>query len=978
MKIAKGKTSEPVLNSKIADVLRSKHPRWNEKNVILVEQSQLISESKGKVIDIAINLPGGVPVVVETERFPAKSVENDAKSRLGEYLSETGKKIEQSIAVRIPERLAEINQNQLFNEIGNSTFEFALHSINLDNKPTRYPNSGWIKGDIDYLADAIEQSTMSENSLYLSAEKLKAMISEAADILQDECESKREEILAEIANVLKLEKKPETYKVAMAIVVNALTFHMSIAGNRGIKTLDAIWSNSRYYDLSELIKSWQKIVNEINYVPIFQIAIDIVKNIPPKLSDKIFENLYKAAKELDKLSSTGKLDRSGQIFQILLSDQKFRATFYTLPTSAKLIAELTVGMLNIDWRKQKSVKSLRIADFTCGTGAILSATYHSILSKCRRNFIDDKKIHANMIENSLVGTDIMPVATHLTASILAGVHSEIPFKNTSVFNLPYGKIISNLPNKDVAIGALDLLSEEPFTTHYSNSEAAAKGNKVSNQSHNSQYEAAVRELWQQEFDIVILNPPYTRSVNHAANRAGIPVPSFAGMGTSEEEQRLMSRELKSINKRFLGHERAGNGIAGLATNFIDLANKKLSEGGILAIILPHTFAQGASWTRARNLLEKNYSEVTVVGIANSNIRTKRDGLLTAFSSDTGLSELLLVAKKVRPKELPNKIKMINLVQRPSSVVEAVHKAREINDATPSEGVRIQEGKFDQLGYIGMVHDSLFHNATNLANGLIRLPRGTEFQVPFTTLGELGSPGYFHLSLTGKVGDKFQGPFDHIKTRRLNVEYPTLWKHNAKAETHFEVSADSYCKPRKDCDKWAVKVWNETKSRLHYNSDFRFNSQPLAICMTEEDSIGGRAWPNFICKKQHWEIPLVVWLNSTLGLISYWWTGSNQQPGRTLFSKSTITKIPIIDVREFNLTQLETCQEIFDWLNNLEVGLLPAHKAYEDPVRLELDKRILVDLLQVDLNSIAEEFDLLRRQWCHEPSVYDKKVPMPLN
>ena len=164
MKITKGKTSEPVLNSKLADVLRLKHPRWNENNVIMVEQSQLISESKGKVIDIAVNLPGGVPVVLETERFPAKSVENDAKSRLGEFLSGTSKKIEQSIAVRIPERLAEIDQNQLLDEINSSTFEFAVHSINLENIPTRYPNSGWIKGDIDHLADAIEQSTMSENS----------------------------------------------------------------------------------------------------------------------------------------------------------------------------------------------------------------------------------------------------------------------------------------------------------------------------------------------------------------------------------------------------------------------------------------------------------------------------------------------------------------------------------------------------------------------------------------------------------------------------------------------------------------------------------------------------------------------------------------------------------------------------------------------------------------------------------------------
>ena len=947
MKVSKGKTSEPVINSKLADVLRSKHPGWNENNVILVEQSQLISGSKGKVIDIAVDLLGGVPVVLETERMPANSVDKDAISRLGEQLSETGQRIEQSIAVRVPEILSQVNQNKLFDEINNSIFEFAIHSINIDDELTRYPMCGWISGGINDLADTIELSTMSENSLFPKAESLMTKISQAAAILCKGCESKREEVLTEIANVLQQEKREETYKMAMAIIVNALTFYMSIAGNRGIKTLDTIWSDSNYYDLSVLIESWQRIVNEINYIPIFQVAIDIIKNIPPDLSDRIFERLYVAAKELDKLGSTSKLDRSGQIFQILLSDQKFRATFYTLPTSAKLLAEIAVGRLNIDWSEQTAIESLCIADFTCGTGAILSSTYHSILSKCRRNYIDDKKIHAKMMESSLVGTDIMPAASHLTASIIASVHGEIPFENTSIFTLPYGDIECDKPDKDVAIGALDLLSEEPFIPR-----SEAKGSdstKSSNLSATtiSQHNNAIKELWYKTFDVVIMNPPYTRSVNHAAKRAGIPIPSFAGMGTSEEEQRLMSKELKSIYRNFVGNEKAGNGKAGLATNFIDLANKKLNEGGILAIVLPLTFAQGASWFKARIFLEKNYSDITVVGIANPNIeKNDKNEVKTSFSADTGISELLLIAKKIKPKTQLNEIKMVNLPRRPISVIEAAHKAREINSGVLGKDVRIQKGSFDQLGYIGVVEDNLYHTANNFSNDIIKLPHGVEFPLPLTNLGELGKPGYSHLPLKGKANNKLQGPFDCIKLRKPNAEFPSLWGKDSKVQTHLEVLTDSYCEPRVDCEEQAIKIWNKTKSRLHFACEFRYNAQRIAACITEEESIGGRAWPNFICNKQQFEIPLVIWLNSTIGLISYWWTGSNQQPGRTQISMATIVNIPVVDLRKFNQSHFDSCQEIYDWLNNQEVGLLPAHNAYVDPVRQELDRKIWELLIKV--------------------------------
>ena len=73
------------------------------------------------------------------------------------------------------------------------------------------------------------------------------------------------------------------------------------------------------------------------------------------------------------------------------------------------------------------------------------------------------------------------------------------------------------------------------------------------------------------FDLVIMNPPFTRPTNHEV--AEVPVPSFAGFATSDEEMKHMSRRLKRIRTASM----VGHGNAGLASNFIDLRPRQGQE-----------------------------------------------------------------------------------------------------------------------------------------------------------------------------------------------------------------------------------------------------------------------------------------------------------------------------------------------------------------------------------------------------------------
>ncbi|MCY4225372.1 MAG: hypothetical protein OXF06_11120, partial [Bacteroidetes bacterium] len=158
------------------------------------------------------------------------------------------------------------------------------------------------------------------------------------------------------------------------------------------------------------------------------------------------------------------------------------------------------------------------------------------------------------------------------------------------------------------------------------------------------------------------------------------------------------------------------------------------------------------------------------------------------------------------------------------------------------------------------------------------------------------------------------------------------------------------------------------SRLHYNRDFGLNSQRLGACLTLNPSLGGTAWPNFLTKEV-WEIPMVLWTNTTLGLVSYWWVGTRQQLGR---SRLTITRLPhllSIDGRSLSPSQLEISNQIFEEFRDQE--FLPANEAYRDGVRIALDHAVLISLLGMG-KKLLDYVAILREQWCHEPSVHGGK------
>lgn len=952
----------------LGDVLRTRHPRWP--NSIGVEQTGVLEEAPGKHPDIVVRHPDGLPVVVETEFAPARTVEGDACDRLGHTLLQDGRTIEQSIAVRIPAALSTAPQYELERLLEDAALEFCVFSGNPET-PDRWPNTGWVKGHIDDLAAFIEHAALSEDRIARGMLILEEGIGQAATLLREAC-ANAPDTLEAIARELHQKDSEQTSRMAMAILANALTFHTAIAGSLGVETVDQSRGIGHRLSKSRILKAWHHILTDINYWPIFRIASDILLPIRNGTAQRILDRLARVANELDALGATSQHDLCGRMFQRLITDRKFLATFYTLPSSAALLAELAVSRLNVDWSDAEAVCALRIADFACGTGALLNAAYSAVLARHRRTAGDDRAIHSRMMESALVGADIMPAASHLTATVLSSAHPNIPFQNTSIATLPYGEQPEEL-GRDIALGALDLIERKTIPSLFGTGDRRVRGVESGGSS---------VDLPHGSCDLVIMNPPFTRPTGQEAEKIGIPVPSFAGFATSKTEQREMSRKLGRLRKPGM----AGHGNAGLASNFIDVAHAKVKSGGVLALVLPAAFVQGKSWAAARQLLRSHYRDIAIVSIAATGSTDR------AFSADTGMAEALVVATR-REGNGPghDSVSFLNLLQRPVSVLEAVTVGRVVWQSSSDQdvgpvalgtdqnvGCRIR-ASLSETGCAGLRDTTVAKTGLGLAHGELHLPRThSSHRLPLVHLDALGRRGLYHMDLSGTetVSDGLpRGSFDIANIGSGEVPtWPALWSHAATRETRMIVEPDSQGLARPDCEERAVLAWDKTASRLHFNRDFRINSQPLAACMTPEESIGGRAWPNFLCTSRRWEKSLVLWANTTPGLIAFWWIGTRQQQGRAILTLSRLPALTVLDARQLSSAQIDRADAMFE--NFAARDFLPANEAWRDSTRQALDRAVLIDLLGLP-NDILEPLDLLRRQWCAEPSVHGGKETAPV-
>ena len=972
------RTSEKAFNGLLAQALDRRHPRWDAN----AEQTGVVAGSAGRSPDIVVAPHGGAvgtPVVIETEYAPARTVESDAERRLGLVLADSGRAVEQVIALSAPAELRAVNQRDLPDAIEGAEYRYRLATRHGDDESAAwFPESGWLTGSVDDLAGLCEQIATNELVVQKAADDMEQTVSAVSRTLAGAVAA-TPHVLDDIADSLHLEPSPQTTRIGVTMIANALVFQLAIEGDANPKTGWRIPGPNSDDTRDQVLDVWWKIL-DINYWPIFYTAYGVLDKIPQAVAQTdVLPPLTGMAQSLARYGAVSTSDTAGQMFGKLIADRKFLATFYTRRESARLLAELAVARMPVDdWSDQERVGSLKVADLACGTGALLAAVYDRIASRVRRAGADDQDLHPAMMENVLVGADIMPAAVHLTCTALSALHPRTSYGRSGVHLMPYGKVeVKEERGAQIRIGSLELLNHSYQQTNWLDT-----GDVTVMPAH-VEDEDASPVVDHDTADLLIMNPPFTRPTNHKTAAAqGVPVPSFAGFGTDEEEQRLMAARLEELSSA----KSVGHGNAGLGSNFIDLAHVKVKRGGTVAFVLPLTAVSGADWAKARKLLAEYYKDVCVVSISSVGATD------AAFSADTGMAEALVIATRRKLGEPPtDRTLWVTLKNRPANPVEAVevaHRIAALGQGEHSAGTLYigdaQLGSFahtslsEGAGYVGLIESGLADCGEAMAAGRLWLPRLHDMPgAVLVSLKELGDRGPYHLDIRARPP---RGPFDVEKTTAWKAaEYPMLWAHNAGRETRLVVEPDRKGKIRDGMDAKAKKIW-DTRSRLHFTLDFRLNSQPLAACFTPVQCIGGTAWPSFTLHKPEWEHAVLSWANTTLGLVAFWWRGSRQQRGRARLSITSLPDLPVLDPRALTAAQLDQAQAVFDRFKDEE--FLPANEAYRDPTRVSLDRAVLIDVLglhgaaAVDESEIMESMAVLREQWCREPSVHGGKHIQP--
>ena len=776
--------TEPSANNALGSLLQAMLPRSRVRS----ENTQTIVGHPGLRPDILITAPGHSPVVIEAEYMPAHNAESEAKSRLGLTVAANDRPIEAVIALRYPDGVADADDLR-------DALEDARLSYCVFTRPAqvldRFPESGWLDGSVTDLADIVRLVSVPQHAVDAAATAMEQGIDRVAAIL-DEVDKSRSGVTVSIARLLGMTNVPQTRRMACAIIANAMVFHERLAGMReGIKSLRLVCGPDVSNPQSETLDAWSRIL-EINYWPIFAVGKDILGQLPSGHAARILQTLEYTAGEVTAAGVNNSHDLAGRVFQRLIADRKYPGNLLHAARLGGALARLAVAKMDgVDWSDPEAIGGLRVADFACGTGALLSAVYEQAAARHERAGGNPAKLHKPMMEEVLYGCDVMPSAIHITGSTLAGVEPLEDFGSSRLYTLPYGR----QTGRTVAIGSLELLKSSAAMTLFNTTNPALRTGSAGEETAAN----VIADFPDEGFDLVIMNPPFTRATNHGGAHSDVVNPAFAAFNATPADQMAMGKRINDLGRGTCYH-----GNAGMASAFAALAHRKLKPGGVLALVLPLVAAAGLSWRGFRRMLASEYTDLAVLSIAADDINDM------SFSADTGLGECLIIARKLKPAETPAQpAQFASLTRRPGGFLDASYMANSITEIDYVR--RIEDGPYggtplvlgDGLtgeviaapchsdgeiwGAVRLSDCSVSQTAYALSQSKLWLPGSlAHLELKTAPLGIVGKLGLVDRDITGAAP---RGPFEKVAPSPT-ATYPALWNHDARNETLMVCQPDS--------------------------------------------------------------------------------------------------------------------------------------------------------------------------------------------
>lgn len=669
--------------------------------------------------------------------------------------------------------------------------------------------------------------------------------------------------------------------------------------------------------ISALKSAWTMIL-AVDYRPIFETALTVIT--APYPDENLKSAIAMIAKEASAVSSEAaglRHDLVGRVFHRVLDTAKFDGSFYTSTAAASLLAGLAIRAQTLP----DDLRDMRVIDPACGTGTLLMAVAERIkelLPPPPPQYITDNS--RALIEQILTGIDVNISACHLAATTLGLLSPTTLFSKMNIYRALLGPE-SEDRNADVRLGSLELLASDTLTgMPWAITAQVDTG-----------VDTAIVGLAKNSFDLVIMNPPYTRdSLRHDQFSSDI------------------ERKLKAHEKKLM--EGTGAHGSGNSSLFLILGEHltKLKDGAALAAVLPLVAATNASGARVRKLISEYFHIEYVI--------TSHDPHRFQFSENTQIGEMLVVARRhqAEPEDQPP-TKFVNLEINPDRPDKAIALAAALND--DKRGVRkarIFDWPADRVAR-GNWTPVIWLDHT-ITDSVYEMSQGLYLSGGMTTINTICE--------VGPAGQRIRDAYVAANTGSRTA----LWQNDVTHTNTMNPLPDTAIEPKSRKEHLADKYWNQ-RSRLMISEKPRLTTNHvLAVCLAER-SVGSKWIPLRLRRGTPFdnlnniEKSICVWLNSSPGSAALLGSSDRHNMSRFHISLDTIRSTPI---PRFTSKSAESLAQVFDeWADATPT---PLAGAVECRVRRALDDAVIAHL-GADPDAVAA----IREALAAEPSVTGKRA-----
>ena len=783
---------------------------------------------------------------------------------------------------------------------------------------------------------------------------------------------------------MKSDERERIFKMAGLVFLDALLFQEVLAASAKAPTLAQCQQRARpdrplYLVLQD---AWRDIL-EVDYEPVFERALNTLQALSSSAAtEQALRDLLQRATSI--LASPVLLhhDLMGRVYHGLLLRQiaKTYATFYTSIPAAWLLARLGLGTPNPSWAAlpwddpHRLASSFLAIDFACGSGTLLSALYNAIRERhedqslARGGEPDTDALHKALLEEILWGFDVLPYAAHLSATTLALHSPSSSFDHSRVYCLPLGG------SQPVRLGSLDFLERDTIPLSYFPSPLPIRMGVT---------EEREMEITCPRFDVVIMNPPYTRPNFLFGSFEGQRAPMQQGL------RRLLRNQQPSLS---------GIGLAGLSGAFVALANKYLKAGGRMALVLPRPVLSGVAWGKLRELLAENY-EVEYI-LASHEAPNGWN-----WSENTNLSEVLLVARKLQEGEPPAKALLVNFWRKPQNHLEALvtssetiqirdtvqtydrHDLLENPNSTPVPirvgGRTVGEAyavSWDALVDAAEAWGRLMPFAQSELNRVVHtLLSAHSLEIP-------GEPGSLPLPLTCLTNLAVIGPdrrrvHDAFRKASHSTSYAAFWGHDAAFVDKLSMAPNACLEIKAGKQPKANNYW-QRRGALMVAEKLWLNTMRVVAVQLSEAAISNVWWP--VCPKagslrngstgyaEKGAKVHALWLNTTFGLLSWLAFRRDTRGAWVELQQELLYRVPLLDLSQLEAEQVESLVSVFGGIAQMPFPPFPEQydqAAQGQGLKAQLDRDVMKILTGQELD-LRPLYRLLAREpiICLQPLV----------